>query len=627
MTRSTRALRGCLWGGRAPGTWRAARPRLQDRRRETSSTPRRWPTRPRTSCLLVDPAAGYRELEAMAPASRTARTRASPSKGPFRHDDEAGAATGDERARRLRRRCRASPRDGRRVMKAAVKRLEAMGRHEQARDRSSRSRTSGRTRRATTSGRRAFRAAEIEEEAARPNEARSSPSKRMLQYRETSVTISSYEGRAAALHPCDAEDRGGDLGSAPRPGQGRATRITASTRSSRRPRSRDDALWREAISGRRTAAPTRPARARHARQQPPDCATSRAPSTDTRHRAPGDSKAQDATLPPPASRCAPTIRSSRACHTGRTWFDGERVLAPLLAGLVGCRPHATAMDDPSRRRAPSTRARPIRGRSSSPRRRMDATARAPGGGVACVAPPLGSAELRPVIVAVHARWTTELHMCSAYASSRTPMPSSCACRAEGGRRPRVVRDPSGEMIDIRRSTLRSPPHARDSARRTIDASMVYPPRSRKARRWRPSAHHVEPWRFARAAPRRGRVPHPRERLRGRVQRRPVGSVCLHVLAGRLRRVLCASKSASRRSGSGEGRVAGSVRALMVPAVRASLNAALPWRDGGPRRQGGYAGASKPRGGHLTGTKARGVQVSDERTACQWPAYPIPDSVR
>ncbi|MFO0739821.1 MAG: tetratricopeptide repeat protein [Labilithrix sp.] len=189
----------------------------------------------------VDPAAGYRELEAMAlrfpdsPYARVALERL------IRHDDEAGAATAMARLDAFAPKVQGKSLEMD-VAYERAKRLEAMGRHEQARDSFIAVANQWPYPKGNYFDDALFRAAEIEEKLQRPNEA-IALLERMLQYRETSVTIGSYERpryipamlKIAAIYEDQLHDRGKARDAYHR----LYTEFKTSTL-------RDDALWREA---------------------------------------------------------------------------------------------------------------------------------------------------------------------------------------------------------------------------------------------------------------------------------------------------------------------------------------------------------------------------------------------
>jgi tetratricopeptide (TPR) repeat protein len=191
--------------------------------------------------LKSDPEAGYRELEAVAvrfpddPVARVALFRT------LRHDDDTGAEKAIARLDAI------APKVHGRALEMDVtyeraKRLEAMGRHEQARDAFIGVANAWPYPKGPYFDDALVRAAEIEEHAGRPNEA-IALLERMLQYREVSVTIGSYERpryipamlKMAAIYEDQLHDRA----------KARDTyhRLYRDVKTSTL---RDDALWREA---------------------------------------------------------------------------------------------------------------------------------------------------------------------------------------------------------------------------------------------------------------------------------------------------------------------------------------------------------------------------------------------
>lgn len=191
--------------------------------------------------LKNDQEAGYRELEAVAvrfpddPVARVALMRC------LRHDDETGPAQAMARldATLPKVQGKALEMD---VVYERAKRLEMMGRHEQARDALIAVADRWPYPKGPYFDDALFRAAEIEDHAGRPNEA-IALLERMLEYRETSVTIGSYERpryipamlKIAAIY----EDKLHDRGKARDTYHRLYTDFKTSTL-------RDDALWREA---------------------------------------------------------------------------------------------------------------------------------------------------------------------------------------------------------------------------------------------------------------------------------------------------------------------------------------------------------------------------------------------
>jgi tetratricopeptide (TPR) repeat protein len=191
--------------------------------------------------LKSDPEAGYRELEAVAvrfpddPVARVALFRT------LRHDDDAGPAKAIARLDAI------APKVQGKALEMDVayeraKRLEALGRHEQARDAFIGVANTWPYPQGPYFDDALFRAAEIEEHAGRPNEA-IALLERMLKYREMSVTIGSYERpryipamlKMAAIYEDQLHDRA----------KARDTyhRLYRDFKTSTL---RDDALWREA---------------------------------------------------------------------------------------------------------------------------------------------------------------------------------------------------------------------------------------------------------------------------------------------------------------------------------------------------------------------------------------------
>lgn len=191
--------------------------------------------------LEVEPARGYRDLEAMAlrwpdsPSARVALMRL------LRHDDETGATQAIARLDAF------APKVQGKALEMDVayeraKRLEVMGRHEQARDAFLGVAAAWPYPKGNYFDDALFRAAEIEENLKRPKEA-IALLERLLSYREMSVTIGSYERprylpailKMAAIYEDQLHDRGKARDTYHR----LYTEFKTSTL-------RDDALWREA---------------------------------------------------------------------------------------------------------------------------------------------------------------------------------------------------------------------------------------------------------------------------------------------------------------------------------------------------------------------------------------------
>lgn len=191
--------------------------------------------------LKSDPETGYRELDAVAArfpddaVARVALLRC------LRHDDDAGPARAIARLDAIVAKVRDTSLE-QDVAYERAKRLEAMGQHERARDAFIDVANRWPYPKGPYFDDALFRAAEIEDAAGRPNEA-IALLERMLKYRETSVTIGSYERprylpamlKIAAIYEDKLHDRA----------KARDTyhRLYREFKTSTL---RDDALWREA---------------------------------------------------------------------------------------------------------------------------------------------------------------------------------------------------------------------------------------------------------------------------------------------------------------------------------------------------------------------------------------------
>lgn len=214
----------------------------------------------------------------------------------------------------------------------------------------------------------------------------------------------------------------------------------------------------------------------------------------------------------------------------------------------------------------------------------------PGGGVAYVAPPLGSTEPRPVIVAVHGAMDHPSYMCSAW---RVIADAHAFVVCPAGRKAgEVYVWSSGEMIDKAIDAALTAARAKFGAR-MIDASMVYTAFSQGATMAAVPLTTSNRGRFARAALVEGGY-HTLESGYAAAFKKAGGERVLYTCSqGGCVGSFAASKSALAAVGIPvKVESPGPYGHSMVPAVRASLNAALPWLTEGLAGWEGYAAAPK-----------------------------------
>lgn len=262
----------------------------------------------------------------------------------------------------------------------------------------------------------------------------------------------------------------------------------------------------------------------------------------------------------------------------------------VLALLVGCKTHATFADGAVDASAPAPpasvvtiatdAAAPLTGEWMQ---RLDL----PGGGVAYVAPPLGSTEPRPVIVAVHGAMDHPSSMCSAWRVIADAYAFVvCPAGREAGE---LYVWSSGDMI------VKAIDAALDAARaqfgdRMIAAPMLYTAFSQGATL---AGAALGTGRFPRASLIEGGY-HTLEGGNARAFRRAGGERVLYTCSqGGCVGSFAASKAALTAAGVlVKAETPGPYGHSMVPAVRASLNTALPWLVQGLDGWQGYALAPK-----------------------------------
>lgn len=214
----------------------------------------------------------------------------------------------------------------------------------------------------------------------------------------------------------------------------------------------------------------------------------------------------------------------------------------------------------------------------------------PGGGVAYVAPPLGSTEPRPVVVAVHGAMDHPSLMCSAWRVVADVYPFVvCPAGAKVGER--FVWS-SSDMIDQAIDAALAAAKARFGPR-MVDGPMVYAAFSQSATLAGPVLTTANRGRFTRAALTEGGY-HALDDASARAFAKAGGQRVLYTCSqGGCVPSFGASKSALAGAGVGvKVESPGPHGHSMVPAVRASLQASLGWLTDGVAGWEGYASAPK-----------------------------------
>ncbi|MBX3227007.1 MAG: hypothetical protein KIT84_41165 [Labilithrix sp.] len=215
-----------------------------------------------------------------------------------------------------------------------------------------------------------------------------------------------------------------------------------------------------------------------------------------------------------------------------------------------------------------------------------------GGGVAYVAPPLGSTEPRPVVVAVHGAFDHPGLMCSAWrVIVDTYAFVVCPAGSKGGKDTYVW--PSSDAIDKATDAALAAVRAKYGARVKAGPA-VYAAFSQGANMAAPVLGAANKGRFARAALTEGGYRAFEDGGLARAFVKAGGKRVLYTCSqGGCTGSFAGSKAALVQAGA-EVRVEspGAFGHSMVPEVRASLNRSLPWLVDGLSGWEGYAAAPK-----------------------------------